>query len=106
MLIRVGISGFTSVLSRLTFVSACCVCVMCRFFVLPRIVMLGSLSVMFRGMRAVFRCLPVVIISALRHSVSFRPVNFPVGFGVETLPKNELSAGLEWGQNVAQSLTR
>ena len=40
---------FTSVLSRQTFVSACCVWVMCRFFVLPQIVMLGGLSVMFRG---------------------------------------------------------
>jgi hypothetical protein len=57
-------------------------------------------------MRAVFRCLPMVISSGLRHSVSFRGLNYPVlGFGVETLPKNECSV-VGVGQNVAQSLIR
>jgi hypothetical protein len=42
------LSGFTSALSRLTFVSACRVRD-APLFVLPRIVMLGSLCAMFGG---------------------------------------------------------
>ena len=46
--------------------------VMYRFFVLPGIVMPGSLCVMSRGLPAVFRCLPMVISSMGLAGVSFQ----------------------------------
>ena len=79
MLIRVGLSGFTGVLSRLKFVSACRVCVMRRFFVLPEIVMLGSLS---RDVSRHACCVPMP----------------SYWFGVETLPKD-----VQWSEWVRMS---
>jgi hypothetical protein len=75
--LRVSLSRFFSVISGMDGVTACGVSMMCRFLVMPTVVVLRRFSVVSGSVGMVFGSLPVMLSCFLRHSCP--PCSAPSG---------------------------
>ena len=69
MLVRVSHHGLFGMLRSVNYVTPCSVGVVCRLFVLSRVMMFGGLPVMAGGVRQVLRRLFVMLGGFLRHGI-------------------------------------
>ena len=77
MFLRVSLSRFFGVISGMDAMTTCGVSMMCRFLVMPTVVVLRRFSVVSGSVGMVFGSLPVMLSCFLRHSCP--PCSAPSG---------------------------